>query len=489
MLYTFIIYLAIVFWSFYIYIKVLNIKNISNLKWLTFVLSSILISVLSVAVISLSIDFSSIIILIMLFLSCIAIRIIFRTAWGLCATALVISFGISFAIKLVSSIPASLINITLQYVLHISHEILLYLILFAVHSILTILLFKIKRFKNGFPFLYKNDSRYIGMIFCFFIFLFFIIAGDSRERYSVIAESMIVLAFISLLLFIWWKESLTSLYVERQRSKELDYTHSIIKEKDEYIQKLKNDNDNMSEMIHRDNKLIPSMEKAVRSFIVAGIQDTAGIEAKGYSILEQLEELAKERSGILPDHQSDSKALPKTDIFLIDTMSEYMLHRAESNGIVFDMEVLGNPSLLTEIYIPERDLCTVFADLIENSMIAVSFAETKKILVQFETAHELDIVSISDSGISFDADTLYLLGKKRATTHAEQGGSGIGMMSLFEITKNVKASLVIREYEPNTNIYNKTISIIFDGRNEYRIFSFRSALLRSNCKRADIIWG
>jgi hypothetical protein len=124
--------------------------------------------------------------------------------------------------------------------------------------------------------------------------------------------------------------------------------------------------------------------------------------------------------------------------------------------------------------------------LIENPLISVRFSEVKIITVHIGNYDNCDTLSISDSGIPFEPHVLYALGKKRATTHAKDGGSGIGMMTLNDIIKKSKASLAIKEYETGTNSYTKTIAIIFDGKNEYRIHSFRGDLLRAKCPRSDI---
>ena len=71
--------------------------------------------------------------------------------------------------------------------------------------------------------------------------------------------------------------------------------------------------------------------------------------------------------------------------------------------------------------------------------------------------------------------TLLKLGKEAITTHKDTGGSGIGFMTTFETMQECKASLIIEEKQPiSNNDYTKSITIRFDGKNEYIIKSYRA---------------
>ncbi len=486
MLSSFIKFLAIILWALYSYARILNVKcNLTKRATLAFY--SILLSCLAAALTHYYyVDSSGTIILILIALSFILAYKVFATDILLCISVIILSYGASVGIKLVASVITALMKVAFLH-FHPS-DVIMYLILFAIHSILTVLIFRIRRLKNGLPFLHKSSARYIGIIISVFIFSFYDIASNSRYSIPVIGEALLKLAVFSLLLFFWTKGSLSLLYLERQKTKELEYAYSIIKEKDELIQKLLADNEKMSKIIHRDNKLIPSLDITVRSIFTDDMSICPDTKEKSYSLLVKLNELVKDRSGMILDYKPAMVTLPKTKLVLIDMMAEYMLHKAEGNGAVFQLEVSGELSDLSPTYISEKDLCTAFADLIENALISVSSADVKNILVQIGFYDGFQTLSVSDSGIPFDANILYTLGKKQKTTHADMGGSGIGIISLFELNKKSKASFVLTEYSPDTEFYTKKVSIIFDSRNEYRIHSYRSDLLKKNCNRSDIIF-
>lgn len=64
-------------------------------------------------------------------------------------------------------------------------------------------------------------------------------------------------------------------------------------------------------------------------------------------------------------------------------------------------------------------------------------------------------------------------GLKAHTTHAGNGGSGIGLMDIWKLKKKYRASLVITKYVPGTYSYTKQISLIFDAKKHYIIQTYR----------------
>ena len=485
MISSFIKLLATVLCAYYSYVRILNIKPVSLSKKISLIISGVTLSVLGAAFAHYYyMNSSSTILLVLLSLSLILNYRLFATEFTLCISVTIIAYGTSLGIRFLASLVSALIW-TLLYPIRLP-QFILFLLLFVMQSAITLLIFHIKRFKNGFPFLYKISARSFGILLSVFIFFIYDIAGNSTYSLLIFCEALLKLAVISILLIIWTRGSLSSLYLERQKAKELEYAYSIINEKDELIHKLQADNDKMAKIIHRDNKLIPSLENAV-STILDEVTDPA-LKEKSRSLKNELNELIKERSGMIFKSKPTSSSLPKTDLPLIDMMAEYMLHKAEGSGIIFQLEVSQAPLDIVPTHISEKDLCTIFADLIENAMISVRTTEVKSILVQLGLYDGHQTLSVSDSGIPFETKIIYALGKKQKTTYAGKGGSGIGIMSVFEINKRSRASFVLTEYAPEMYTYKKKVSIVFDGRNEYRIHSYRSDVLRKNGSRSDIIF-
>ncbi len=76
-------------------------------------------------------------------------------------------------------------------------------------------------------------------------------------------------------------------------------------------------------------------------------------------------------------------------------------------------------------------------------------------------------------------------GISEATTHANEGGSGIGLMDIWTFKKKEHASLVIEEL--SNSIYSKRISLLFDNKDKYLIVSSRFQQISSIQSRSDLL--
>ena len=114
--------------------------------------------------------------------------------------------------------------------------------------------------------------------------------------------------------------------------------------------------------------------------------------------------------------------------------------------------------------------------MIKNAIIAINHSENinKSILVRLGLIDGAYSLYVYDSGIEFEIDTLINLGIKPSTTHAKDGGTGMGLMNTFDTLKKYKASLIIDEYgKPVNDNFTKVIKIVFDDKNAYKIVSYR----------------
>ncbi len=77
-----------------------------------------------------------------------------------------------------------------------------------------------------------------------------------------------------------------------------------------------------------------------------------------------------------------------------------------------------------------------------------------------------------NSGEFFNTDILLNFGIKKATTHLHEGGSGIGLITVYEILRKYKASFILDELDNNT-LFSKKLSISFNNLNQNFINSDR----------------
>ena len=178
-------------------------------------------------------------------------------------------------------------------------------------------------------------------------------------------------------------------------------------------------------------------------------------------------------------------ALQLTDIPEVDDMLAYMQTECEKNEIQFKLNINGNIHFLTNNLIPKNKLEILLGDHIRDAIIAINSSNNfnKEIFAILGIKDECYELCIYDTGIEFEIDTLLKLGLAPATTHKDTGGSGIGFITTFETLKECKASLIIEEKHPiNDTDYTKAVKVRFDGRNEYKICSYRAEEIMKKCK-------
>jgi sensor histidine kinase regulating citrate/malate metabolism len=164
----------------------------------------------------------------------------------------------------------------------------------------------------------------------------------------------------------------------------------------------------------------------------------------------------------------------------------YMLQKARAEKIELDMSLSGSVKYLIGAVIAESDLNTLLADLIDNAIIATKRREKKNILVSVGICDNFYRIDVFDSGEPFTDETILDLGLKRTTTHLNDGGSGIGMMTVFQILRKYGASFEIDDSIGNS-LYTKKVSACFDNLGQFRLKTDRPHLSGLLPWRDDIL--
>lgn len=386
--------------------------------------------------------------------------IITAKSFDLALTTVIISIGISYGLYFISSlISAFLVMLILQS----EHNMLMTFISIIIQFFLVTLLFRIKRLSYGIPFLLYKSTGALGLIISGLILIAFIFIGDEATDDYQVVYLLAGGIFCVVGLILWWRRGLTSLYRKRIKERNINEHEKIITEKDEEIRKLKENNDFMSKLIHRDNKLLPSMYEAVK---ILFNNDSDNQKEESKKILDHIDHLMNERKGLIIQNRLEANHLPTTKDNLIDGTMIFMYEKAREREIDFKLIVNESIEKLTEI-ITSLKLETLIADLIENAIIATKENDNKKILVTIDKSEGFYVLSIQDSGIPFERDTLENLGLKKSSTHLDNGGSGIGYMTIFEILCETKACLIITEYNPIQQGFTKSVSVRFDNKSRF----------------------
>ena len=468
--------------SQYIYIKVLNIKlnDIGTLRIIFGVLSSIVLTYFMVVMNEIPIQIRLITMVLALGLTNAYLT---KTKLTLALTATTISVGVSQGAALLFLIATGAIFVVAVQSIN---QLAATLIAVITQSIATILLFKIRRLSKGILFLQKKHAGNIGVILGGIIIIIMIIIGlGVYVEIGILLTTGTVLCIVGII--IWWRRGLTKQYRERMSERKIKEYENRFAEKDLQIKKLIDDNEAMAKLIHRDNKLLPALYDAAQTFI--STDSDSSDEAK--RLIDQIQQHLDERSGILKQVHYRNKSLPSTDDAVLDALLVLMQTKAISAGVDFSVSVnCAKPEQISAI-ISSINLQTVCADIIENAIIATRSSELKKVEFSINDTETFPELCVSDSGIDFEAETLMNIGVSKTTTHLDEGGSGIGFLTIFEILKKYKASITITEFENRQQALTKSVAIKFDGNCEYTIKSPRAseliALREASGRRDDAV--
>ena len=347
-----------------------------------------------------------------------------------------------------------------------------------------LLLFKIKRFRKGMPFLVSEKFTNIGIIICLGLFalLTYVQLTNHYQLWFVILITFCIISITAALIF-WWQAQLTKSYLRKLQLLELESLRKELEETSREMAHLKKQNEELGRLIHKDNKLIPAMETAVIDFLSASNQKENN--ALGQSLVSQLRELSGSRREILDEVSAARSHHFATGVPALDTMLTYFDRRAEARKMEFTVNVTSD----LKTYVPSRissdDITHLLADLLENAIIAVAPCTSRKIRLQIYPYRKWFVIELSDTGIPFQAESLLQFGIQQLTTHKDSGGSGIGLMDIWKLKEKYHASIHITEY-PDSSPFSKRITFLLDHRNQYLIRTWRCEELKTESRRTDL---
>ena len=346
------------------------------------------------------------------------------------------------------------------------------------------------RLLNGISLLIKTHLSIIGYIFSTLIIICVIAISNSKGTEITNKAYLLFITYIAILLLLYyWQHRITQTYLERLRivnEKSLEDEFTSLKEE---ITSLKADNHRLTQIVHKDNKLVPAMETTVLEFLQsAKALSTEELFTRGNELSKTLQEMAKERKGILTSLSSTNNSTPSSGLIAIDGLLSYMEKRAAESNINYKVKMDDNIKELILTALNEDNLRHLLSDLIENAIIATNYSELPKhISIHLGSLQDKFLLEISDSGIPFNPETYQHFGYEHCSTHQEDGGTGTGLLDIWSIKKKYKASLYIYEYElTSNNIYTKKISFLFDGKNHFLLKTYRDKEIKNSLIRGDL---
>lgn len=399
---------------------------------------------------------------------------------------------ISVSFSLIAMFVSTIINFIIYKLMFFDitiETIIEYVTIGIIQFLLIYLFFKIERFKYGFSFLQgketmnKENTSKIGILVSSIIIAISLVLSTYSRKTSKILIAILILGGI--LMIYWIKKSITKYYKEKMKERTVEIQQEQIKQQDEKIKNLQTELADVLQINHKYSHRISAMEKAVTK-LGTKLQANEEFAEEYGDILSSIKKLSKEYKEEVASVIKETK-LPKTNIFSIDNLLEYMKQESEKDKIDFKLNLDFDINEILETKIPQSKLETMLADHIRDAIIAINCSENKerKIKVVLDKEDNNYQIKFYDTGIEFEIETLSKLGLKRTTTHKSTGGSGIGFMTTFETLKQCKASLIIEEYSDLE--YTKAVIIKFDNKNEYRIHSYRAEEIKNKIKDNRII--
>lgn len=467
--------------AWYVFEKILNTKISSVKQKIILIVTNVIITILSTYVEFYINSFLSGIILCLSFGAALGLLTKRKLGYSLIITIMayaisLVSQGISVVIQFVPyKILDELFNVDNIYLSLVIISLIQFGLLYG--------FFKIKRFKNGFSFLNnKLNSEVADIIIINVATLVVLIYSLTGTYYDEITRNLFfTFVVIAITMFFTLQKMLTMYYRQKLLMDTLKQYEQELKEKQSEIDILKQDKKNVSKITHEFYNRQKALELLVANNMNA---DSINKENVSPNVLKIIESLTTEYSTRFEQIKQLPK-LDKTDIQEIDNMFSYMQNECAKNNIEFKLKVVGNIYPLINNIITKNKLETLIGDHLRDAINAVNVSklENKEIMVIIGVKNKKYELSIFDTGVDFEVDTLLKLGLEAVTTNAANGGTGTGFMTTFETLDETKASLIITEYPPNDGrFYTKCITIRFDSKKQYRINSYRAEQLKELSK-------
>lgn len=396
-----------------------------------------------------------------------------------------IALEISYILFVFSSFISTII-ITPLLNNNIEHlHLILSIITPIIQASLSLGLFQFKRFRNGMPFLFLNTYNKVTLTICLTVAAITISILSNLSNLHLQSITPICFSLILAILIHWWQGQITKSYKRSLQLRELESLRMELEDKEKRITELSKHNEELGRLIHKDNKLIPAMEHAVHEYFITDFDTLDAAKEKAQTLLLEIEELSKNRHNIILEINNAHSKHYATGIPALDTLLNYMDKRALQEHIALSVHLGVDLSNYIPTTITSEDLTHLLSDLLENAIIACKGAANANIQLQFYKSEKAFVIEIADNGIPFEIDSLVNFGITKLTTHADSGGSGIGLMDIWKIKEKYFASIHITELEANTP-FSKKIAIIFNKKHRYSISSKRKEQLMQASKRADL---
>ena len=472
--------------AIYAFYKLLNCKPKTKLVQISLLLFSIL---LDISITYLFDNYKTIIPFILFFVFFLLMKFTERQRFLPTSLTALFSFSFSFVVSFFSIILISVLLIPFYCknydipwpVLHIFIGLLQFLLIYCC--------FRIPRLRKGMSFLYNIQSGNTGSTLCILIVMLTIMGNQIKTRTDffrlIFFASILIFDF---LLLYWWNYHITQTYRKFLRKNELDSLNLLLEERNQQIITLKDENDYLAELIHKDNKMLPSITQA----ILEARENKTPLDLSEWEtdspLYQKLKQMYDERVEALETHEKKIHDFPHTCYETVNGTLSYMKSEAQRDSIPFHIVLFDKLESTIPEEISEDDFNHMLSDLLANALNACKNIPSASVQVYLGKIEEISTIKICNTGNVFNPETLNALGLSRHTTHADTGGSGIGLMSIWKLKQKYKATLLIEgTIGTDTTPAYTCVNILFNHKNHYMIQSNRHKELTTYINRPDVM--
>lgn len=423
----------------------------------------------------------------LLFICVLAFFIGFRRRFYSTLSLSTMALGMTVFFMAVSTAIASLAMLLLDRFIPENFKDLFIVSIFSVLMILlTLLIFKIKKIKKRIVPI-TNDDVYEKLLFISVLSIFGMTLTFTTDREATFLEiGFIFISFCCLSIILGWRKMTANSYRKNILDRNVEVLEYSAREYNAERERLAEQNSELAKIIHRDNKLLPAMELSVKSLLERYPDDTQAKE-----LLQGLNKLFAERANAVESFRSEATILQTSGDVTIDSVLGFLNAKAADYKVEFIAEAEeGAVEFFREQFKELTDFNAILCDLGENALIAARHVENGKVKAVLDYAGGIATLKLYDNGALFDERVIAEMGRTEITTHKNDGGSGIGLVTAFKILKKYSASIcideVLAEDACKADGYAKCIVIRADGNGLRVIKTGRDSVKKIAASRSDL---
>ncbi len=331
------------------------------------------------------------------------------------------------------------------------------------------------------PFLRHDLALNIGTVLSLIIFCIDLYVHYIPENAFLIASTCQLLGCLLILpLILWWRIRLKRSYQKYLYDTERNNLLS-------QIEQLQNDNRQMAQIIHKDNKLLTAMTSVALDLSQSATEYTpSALVSHANELHDELLSLSSHRQSSLQELSGSITGDFCSDHMMINAVLSYLQRKASAQQATLTFTMDTNFFNHITAHLDDEQIAHLLADLGQNALIATVPCESRYIHIALSVTKSIPSICISDSGTPFPTIVLEHLGIEKCSQHLDEGGSGIGLMDLWKLKSSSKATLLIKEDSSPEALYTKYIYLIFDTQGRYIIESDRITALHKHLSRTDV---